>query len=124
MRILLVDDSEDVMEAFSQLLEFSGATVKATMSPHQALTLLDDDKVDLLISDIGMPEMDGLTFIQAVREKKNGRALPAIAVTGFGRAADVERALAAGFDSHVNKPVDIEAVERIACKLLKRSEAA
>lgn len=124
VRILLVDDSEDVMEAFSQLLEFSGATVQATTSPHQALTVLDGEQVDLLISDIGMPEMDGLTFIQAVREKKNGTALPAIAVTGFGRAADVERALAAGFNSHVNKPVEIAAVERVACKLLRRNAAA
>jgi two-component system CheB/CheR fusion protein len=124
VRVLLVDDSEDVMEAFSQLLQFSGATVHATTSPREALTLLDANSVDLLISDIGMPEMDGLAFIQEVRQKKNGNGLPAIAVTGFGRKADVERALAAGFDSHVNKPVEIDAVERIACKLLNRTAPA
>jgi two-component system CheB/CheR fusion protein len=121
VRILLVDDSEDVMDAFSQLLGFSGAIVRTMTSPHDALTLLDVEQFDLLISDIGMPEMDGLTFIKAVREKEHGRALPAIAVTGFGRKGDIDRALAAGFNSHINKPVEIEMVERVACKLLGRN---
>jgi two-component system CheB/CheR fusion protein len=121
VRILLVDDSEDAMDAFSQLLEFCGAVIHTTTSPHDALTLLDAEQFDLLISDIGMPEMDGLTFIKAVREKEHGRALPAIAVTGFGRKGDIDRALAAGFNSHINKPVEIETVERVACKLLDRN---
>jgi len=124
VRVLLVDDSEDVMDAFSQLLQFTGASVQATTSPHEALKLLDADCFDLLISDIGMPEMDGLTFIKAVREKEQGSALPAIAVTGFGRKDDIERALAAGFNSHVNKPVEIETVERVAGRLLERKASS
>jgi two-component system CheB/CheR fusion protein len=124
VKILLVDDSEDVMEAFTQLLQFTGASVRSTTSPLQALKLLKATQFDLLISDIGMPEMDGFTFIKAVRETARGRLLPAIAVTGFGRKGDIERALAAGFNSHVNKPVEIEHVERIACKLLGRNAPA
>jgi two-component system CheB/CheR fusion protein len=124
VRILLVDDSEDVMEPFKQLLQFSGAVVLATTSPRAALAQLDVEQFDLLISDIGMPEMDGFTLIKAVREKPHGAALRAIAVTGFGRKGDIERALAAGFDSHVNKPVEIETVERVACKLLGRTTTA
>ena len=121
VRILLVDDSAEVMDAFGQLLKFCGADVHATTSPHTALSLLDAEAFDLLISDIGMPEMDGLDFIKAVRDKPHGSTLPAIAVTGFGRRDDVERALAAGFNSHVNKPVEIETVERVACNLLTRN---
>jgi two-component system CheB/CheR fusion protein len=109
------------MDAFTQLLGFYGAVVRPTTSPHDALRLLDAEQFDLLISDIGMPEMDGLTFIKAVREKAHGATLPAIAVTGFGRKDDIERALAAGFNSHINKPVEIEMVERVACKLLDRN---
>jgi two-component system CheB/CheR fusion protein len=124
VRVLLVDDSEDVMDAFSQLLQFIGASVRATTSPHEALRLLDVESFDLLISDIGMPQMDGLTLIKAVREKEQGSALPAIAVTGFGRKDDIERALAAGFNSHVNKPVEIETLERIASRLLKRKASS
>jgi two-component system CheB/CheR fusion protein len=118
VRILLVDDSADVMEAFSQLLQLTRAIVRATTSPHEALALLATESFDLLISDIGMPEMDGFSFIRAVREMERGRDLPAIAVTGFGRKGDVQNALAAGFNSHVNKPVEIDEVERCARQLL------
>jgi two-component system CheB/CheR fusion protein len=62
--------------------------------------------------------MDGFSFIRAVREMERGRDLPAIAVTGFGRKGDVQNALAAGFNSHVNKPVEIDEVERCARQLL------
>ena len=120
VRILLVDDSADAMEAFGQLLQFSGAIVRMTTSPNEALKLLKVDQFDLLISDIGMPEMDGFTFIKAVRATLKGANLPAIAVTGFGRQADLERAAAAGFDSHVNKPVEIEHLEGVALRLLGR----
>lgn len=68
--------------------------------------------------------MDGLTFIKAVREKEQGSALPAIAVTGYGRKDDIDRALAAGFNSHVSKPVEIETVERVAGRLLKRKASS
>jgi len=123
VRILLVDDSADVVETFGRLLELTGAIVRGSTSPHEALKLLDLEQFDLLISDIGMPEMDGLTFIAKAREMNGGRTLPAIAVTGFGRKADIEKALAAGFNGHVNKPVEIEAVERIACSLLNQNPA-
>jgi len=120
VRILVVDDSEDVMEAFTQLLQFTGATVRATTSPHAALAILAEEDIDLLISDIGMPEMDGLAFIGAVRAGARNASVPAIAVTGYGRKADIERALEAGFDSHVNKPVEIDQVEAVARRLLGR----
>ena len=92
----------------------------ATTSPREALRLLEVEEVDLLISDIGMPEMDGLTFIKAVRGTIRGMNLPAIAVTGFGRQADIENALAAGFNSHVNKPVDVDQLADVARSLLHR----
>jgi two-component system CheB/CheR fusion protein len=118
VRVLLVDDSEDVMEVFCQLLQMTGAVVQATISAHEALEWLDNQPFDLLISDIGMPEMDGFSLIQAARTR--GRDLPAIAVTGYGRQSDVERALATGFNSHINKPVDIDHVVRVALQLLDR----
>ena len=120
VRIMLVDDNEDVMDVFGQLLQFAGATVLTTTSPREALRLLEVEEVDLLISDIGMPEMDGLTFIKAVRGTIRGMNLPAIAVTGFGRQADIENALAAGFNSHVNKPVDVDRLSDVAHSLLHR----
>jgi two-component system CheB/CheR fusion protein len=122
VRILLVDDSPDVMEVFCQLLQLNGAVVQATTSPLEALTWLDSQQFDLLISDIGMPEMDGFTLLQAVRQRAGGQALPAIAVTGYGRQADVDRALATGFSSHINKPVDIDQVVRVALQLLKGNQ--
>jgi two-component system CheB/CheR fusion protein len=121
VRVLLVDDSQDVLEIFHQLLEMTGASVQGTTSPHEALQWLAGQRFDLLVSDIGMPEMDGFTLIQAVRALESGRDLRAIAVTGYGRQADVERALQTGFDSHINKPVDIDQVVAVALELLRRS---
>nr|WP_295991887.1 CheR family methyltransferase [Rugamonas sp.] len=121
VRILLVDDSEDVMEVLGQLLQFTGAAVHATTSPRQALSMLATETFDLLVSDIGMAEMDGLSLIRAVRAMPQCGTLPAIAVTGYGRPADIERALTAGFNSHVNKPVEIEQLEMAARRLLGRA---
>ena len=107
LRVLLVDDSLETLEAFHALLELEGAQVHAESSAQQALAAAKQEDFDLILSDIGMPTMDGYEFIAALRKLPRTAAVPAIALTGFGRAPDASKALDAGFDAHLGKPVSL-----------------
>jgi two-component system CheB/CheR fusion protein len=117
IRVLLVDDTPDTLETFGYLLEYEGAVVTPAASAAEALRLAATKEFDLLISDVGMPNMDGYEMIAELRAQPRTAALPAIALTGYGRAQDVQRALVAGFNAQVNKPVDFaqmrEAIESV-----------
>jgi len=106
MRVLLVDDAPDTLETFGYLLEHEGAVVTPASSGAEALRLAATADFDLLVSDVGMPQMDGYEMIAQMRGRPRTTALPAIALTGYGREQDVQRALSAGFNAHVDKPVD------------------
>ncbi|MBC8065245.1 MAG: PAS domain S-box protein, partial [Chlorobia bacterium] len=104
LTILAVDDEADARNLLKRLLEDVGAKVILASSADEALTFLNKNQADILISDIGMPGKDGYTFIKQVRE--GGNAIPATALTAFARSSDRTKALMAGFQSHVGKPVD------------------
>ncbi|MEO8249118.1 MAG: PAS domain-containing protein, partial [Burkholderiales bacterium] len=109
LRILVVDDSEDALVSFTALLQLEGAEVTAAGSGADALAAAAEAaSFDLILSDIAMPEMDGYVLIAKLRALETTRAVPAVALTGFGRPADVQRALAAGFNAHLGKPVVID----------------
>ena len=108
LSILIIEDDPDSREMLSVLLENVGAIPVAAATVSEALRLLGDLEVDVVLSDIGMPERDGFDLIRALRSFPNPRVrhAPALAVTAFTRAEDRERILAAGFDAHVSKPVE------------------
>jgi two-component system CheB/CheR fusion protein len=118
LRILVVDDMEDMLMIFKALLEMSGATVFEATSARQGLDILEREPVDLLISDISMPEMDGYEFIRRIRANPSLAALPAIAVTGMQRDHDITRARTAGFSAQLGKPVSIDRLNAIVHELL------
>jgi PAS domain S-box-containing protein len=108
---VVVDDEADARELVTEVLELSGARVTAFGSAREALDMLRDDtgaRPDILISDLAMPGEDGISLIRKLREweQTHGGALPAIALTAFGRAEDRIRALEAGFQTHVAKPAE------------------
>jgi CheY-like chemotaxis protein len=105
--ILVVDDELDARELVACLLESRGATVYLADAPTAALTLLARHTPDVMISDIAMPGEDGYALMRRVRSLKQAekRNIPAIALTAFTRNVDRERALVAGFDVHLGKPV-------------------
>jgi signal transduction histidine kinase len=107
-RILLVDDDPDTLQMLTMALEHAGGDVRACASANEALTTLGEWRADLLVSDIGMPEEDGYALIRKVRslDPEFGGAMPAIALTAFASAADRSRALSAGYQRHVSKPVE------------------
>ena len=120
IHVMLVEDDSDGRELISVVLEQAGATVTALMSVQDALARLPTFHPDVLISDIGLPDEDGYALIRQIREREVGEGgfLPAIALTGFARGVDRDRALAAGFQMHVVKPVDPAALTRIIAGLV------
>jgi len=123
-RILLVEDEEDTREAMTQLLERNGYRVASVASAARALDALRDYTPEVLISDIGMPGMDGHELIRRIRERPadDGGNVLALALTAFTRAEDRERALRAGYDAHLGKPV--EETELLLCLRRIRARAA
>jgi len=124
VRILLVDDVEEVVTTCQALLELHGAVVTGATSGPQALAMLGVSDVDLLITDISMPEMDGYALLKAARELPRYARLPAIAVSGLARDKDIARARASGFDAHLGKPLSVERLTGIIRHLLPARRAA
>jgi PAS domain S-box-containing protein len=114
VRVLIVDDEPDGCALVARILEGRGALPTCSSSGAEALTVLANEEFDILLSDVGMPDMDGFELIRRVRAVQSSRVgpLPAIAITAYARPEDRQRSLLAGFHLHLSKP--IEAVELIA----------
>ncbi|MBE9008201.1 PAS domain S-box protein [Fortiea sp. LEGE XX443] len=108
VKILLVDDQADVLEFFSFALEQYGAEVTALASASEVLQALTQLQPDILLSDIGMPIMDGYMLLRQIRRlpPEKGGQIPAIALTAYAGEIDYKQAMAAGFQKHIPKPVD------------------
>ncbi len=113
LTILAVDDEADALEMVRRVLEEYGASVHVAASVDDALDALEREQFDALLSDIGMPKRDGYELISEARRR--GYGVPAAALTAFARSEDRTRALLAGYDAHVTKPV--EASELLATVL-------
>lgn len=107
LRVLAVDDAADALDAFAMLLALHGAAVTKACSGPQALDAAQHASFDLILSDIAMPGMDGHALLRRLRQDSRFADVPAVAITGFGREQDVQRALDAGFDAHMGKPVEM-----------------
>ena len=112
--VLIVEDDADGRALLARIVEGRGARVLCAASGHEALELLGREHFDILLSDIGMPELDGYQLIARVRERDAVRSgpIPAIAITAYARPEDRQRALLAGYQMHLVKP--IEAQELVA----------
>jgi CheY-like chemotaxis protein len=114
--VLVVEDEADSRELIELLLASEGAVVRAAGNAMEALAILDEVAPDVVLSDIGMPGRDGYWLAGELRLRRPDIA--AIALTAFSARDDIERAIAAGFDHHVGKPVDPEQLVRAltACR--------
>jgi CheY-like chemotaxis protein/anti-sigma regulatory factor (Ser/Thr protein kinase) len=122
VRVLAVDDEPDAVALIKRALEAKEAVVAKASSVEDAMELLDREKFNVLISDIGMPVHDGYEFISRVRnlDGNPNRTVPAIAVTAFARAEDKERTKRAGFQQHLPKPLDVGALVSVVADIVKR----
>ncbi|HEV2837670.1 MAG TPA: PAS domain S-box protein, partial [Pyrinomonadaceae bacterium] len=121
--ILAVDDSQDTREFITVALEACGANVIAAASAREAFDLFAGSKPDLVVCDLGMPEEDGFSFIKRIRELPDvqGGATPAIALTGYVRVEDRMRALEAGYEMFVPKPIEAGELCTIVATLVDRN---
>ncbi|EGK83486.1 hybrid sensor histidine kinase/response regulator [Microcoleus vaginatus PCC 9802] len=126
LQILVVEDEADALELLSTILEKYGAEVMAVASVKEALTIIEtatDRRIDVLVSDIGMPDEDGYSLIHQLRqlEAQRGGRLPAIALTAYARNDDRQQALLAGFQMHLTKPVDAAELVAVVASLTGRT---
>lgn len=109
LRVLAVDDEGDARDLIRRVLEEVGIHVKLAESAAEAFSAVQTDPLDLIISDIGMPQEDGYTLIRRIRDWElacGSSRIPAIALTAYARPADRQRALLGGFQAHMAKPVE------------------
>ena len=120
VRVLVVDDEADARDLLRAILHRAGADVAVTASTAEALSMLNHWTADVLVSDIGMPDGDGYTLIEQVRElgPHTLRTVPAVALTANARSEDRADALAAGFQIHMAKPVDPAELTRVIGQLI------
>jgi PAS domain S-box-containing protein len=121
VRVMVVDDEAETRDLLKIMLASHGADVATYGSGAEALAQLESWKPEVLVSDIGMPVQDGYAFIRKVRSLgASSQTLPAIALTAYARAEDRMRALAAGFQMHVPKPVEASELVMVIASLVKR----
>jgi PAS domain S-box-containing protein len=121
IKILVVDDETDTRELVAFVLEQQGAQVITASSAHEALLVLTQAKPDVLLSDIGMPDMDGYMLIQQVRTlaPEQGGQIPAIALTAYAGETNQQQVIAAGFQKHISKPIEPEVLVQAIAQLVR-----
>ncbi|MFB2934497.1 PAS domain-containing protein [Aerosakkonemataceae cyanobacterium BLCC-F154] len=117
--ILVVDDEADTRELIAFLLQQYGAKVTTSASAKEALILMEQATFDLLISDIGMPDIDGYSLMRQVRNQNLNKQIPAIALTAYASEEDQKQAIISGFQLHIAKPLELEQLTQAIVKLMK-----
>lgn len=122
LRILIVDDEVDALDLITVELAQHGAKVTGVTTADEALKALDENTFDLLISDIGMPRVDGYELMRRIRQQEVGtdKRLPAVALTAYARVQDRMQAIMAGYSTHVAKPVEANELVTVVASLAGR----
>jgi len=125
IRVLLVDDDVDALQMARDALTAARATVVAASSAQEALEAFDRATIDVLLLDIGMPEVDGYQLLARIRQSadERRRTLPAAALTAYARSIDRTRSLKAGFQMHLSKPVQPAELAAVVLALASTSAA-
>ena len=123
LRIVVIDDEQDALVLVGETLRERGAEVFCIASPEEALDRVSLIRPDVIVSDIGMPQMDGYSLIRKIRALPSelGGRTPAVALTAYARSEDAQRAFAAGFQMHVSKPVEPVELATVVANLGGRS---
>ncbi|MEH1857639.1 MAG: ATP-binding protein [Nostoc sp.] len=123
IQILVVDDDDDTRDFHTFVLEQAGAIVTAVTSAKEALQVLAESEPDMLLSDIGMPEMDGYMLMRQVKalQANQAKQIPAIALTAYAGEINQQQALESGFQKHLSKPVEPDELVKAIATLIGRS---
>ena len=120
--MLIADDAAGTVDTLAQLLELEGAAVSVAHDGVEALAQFEKTPHDIVFADLGMPHMDGYELAQRLRALPQGKDMPLVAMTGFTRSDDVQRAQQAGFDAHIGKPLSISELTSTMRRFLGREE--
>ena len=112
-RILVADDNRDAADSLGMLLKLSGHEVHLAHTGAEAFEAAKRSRPDIGVFDIGMPDFDGYELAERIRREAWGKKITLIAVTGWGQESDKRRALSAGFDHHLTKPIEPDQLERL-----------
>jgi CheY-like chemotaxis protein len=115
-RILVVDDNRDSAESLAMVLRLVGNDVRTAYDARQALVLAENYRPGLILLDIGLPGMDGYELARQIRSEPWSSHMKLVALTGYAREEDRRRAEAAGFDHHLAKPVDFDALYKLVAQ--------
>lgn len=113
LRILLVDDNEDAADILASLLTLRGHVVHIATRGHEALACISELRAQVLLCDIGLPDMTGYEVLDAIRSMEDAPNVYAVALTGYALPEDIERARSCGFQAHLRKPAELEDLERV-----------
>ncbi|MGB6452203.1 MAG: response regulator [Steroidobacteraceae bacterium] len=116
-RVLVVDDNRDALESLAALMELAGHAVRAAADGELALALAASFRPQVVLLDLGLPKLDGYEVARRIRAEPWGKTMVLIALTGWGQAEDRRRTRESGFDSHMVKPLDLEALTDLLARL-------
>jgi CheY-like chemotaxis protein len=122
--VLVVDDNADSADSIAAILETSGHEVKVAYSAQKALEMAVEYQPDIVLLDIGLPDMDGYEVAKHLRQTPELKETRLIAITGYGQESDRERSREAGFDEHMVKPVEWQKLEELLASLMKRPRSS
>ena len=113
LKVLVVDDNRDAADTCSALLELSGHSVRTAYTGHEALAIAAKTRPHVVLTDIGLPDIDGYEVAAKIKAAPWGRRTALVAVTGWGQESDKQRAFSAGFSHHLTKPIDPDTLESL-----------
>jgi CheY-like chemotaxis protein len=121
LNILIVDDNADAADMLSMYLGSVGHQLHVAYDGQRGLALVEEAAPDVLLLDIGLPDIDGYQLAQRFRALPQTAHATMIALTGYGQESDRERSIAAGFDHHLTKPIDVAALLRLLTNVAERA---
>jgi CheY-like chemotaxis protein len=121
-RILVVEDNERNLKLVRDVLQFAGYEVISARSGEQGVALAKERSPDLVLMDLQLPAMDGTEALRILRNDPDTREIPVVAVTAFAMKEDRDRALHAGFDSYLEKPISVRTFPELVRGFLHRKE--
>jgi len=121
--VLVIDDEASIRQSLNGALKDEGYRVATATSGREGIEALRSERPDVVLLDIGMPKLDGYEAARSIRQQSWGRDMMLVALTGWGQAEDKRRSHEAGFDAHLVKPVDFDALETLVAGIKDRNSS-
>jgi two-component system cell cycle response regulator DivK len=119
--VLIVEDNDKSLELVQDILEFRGFRTLVAFNGYQAVELAREHQPDLVLMDIQLPELDGLSALEQLREDRSTVGIPVLALTAYAMTEDRGRLVAAGFDGYISKPIDVRSLHETVLRYCRKT---